>query len=206
VAPNALIKVLGAKKLTETGPILITHWGLSGPAVLRLSAWGARHLHEVQYRCQVMVNWCPQLDLAQVNELLLSATRTYGKQQVRNACPLELPKRLWQALVAGASIGNEIRWADLNKKQRPALGRRLTECVFEVDGKATNKEEFVTCGGIPLKEVNFKTMGSRVCEGLFFAGEVLDIDGITGGYNFQSCWTTGWVAGEAMARFTRGNV
>lgn len=204
VAQRANIKVLGAKKLNETGPILITHWGLSGPAVLRLSAWGARHFYEVDYKCQVVVNWCPEFTLTQIDDLLVNATRNHGKQRVRNACPLAMPKRLWQALVAGSAIGAETRWAEVNKKQRSLLARRVGECVFEVDGKTTNKEEFVTCGGVALKEIDFKTMGSRLCEGLFFAGEVLDIDGITGGYNFQSCWTTGWIAGEGLAKFTRG--
>lgn len=202
VAPHATVKVLGAKKLTETGPVLVTHWGLSGPAILRLSAWGARQLFEMDYKHQIAINWCPEFSLAQINEVLMGATRDHGKQQVRNACPVELPKRLWQALVVAADIAQETRWAEVNKKQRTTLARRIVDCIFDVDGKTTNKEEFVTSGGVSLKEVNFKTMGSRVCEGLFFAGEVLNIDGITGGFNFQSCWTTGYLAGEGMARFS----
>ncbi|MFT5234452.1 MAG: putative Rossmann fold flavoprotein, partial [Candidatus Krumholzibacteriia bacterium] len=186
----------------ETGPVLVTHWGLSGPAILRLSAWGARQLFEMDYKHQIAINWCPEFSLAQINEVLMGATRDHGKQQVRNACPVELPKRLWQALVVAADIAQETRWAEVNKKQRTTLARRIVDCIFDVDGKTTNKEEFVTSGGVSLKEVNFKTMGSRVCEGLFFAGEVLNIDGITGGFNFQSCWTTGYLAGEGMARFS----
>jgi predicted Rossmann fold flavoprotein len=199
--PQAQVTVLGAKKLRETGPVLVTHWGLSGPAVLRLSAWGARHLHERDHKIEVAVNWCPDRDTAQVDALLQDATRSQGKQQVYRHGPLGLPKRLWQALVRTAGIDEQRRWADLSRTQRRDLTGRVTHCVFQVTGTATNKEEFVTCGGVALPEVDFKTMASRVCPGLFLAGEVLDIDGITGGYNFQSCWTTGWLAGQGLAAY-----
>ncbi len=199
--PRAHIKIVGAKKLEETGPVLVTHWGLSGPAVLRLSAWGARHLAANDFTFEVLVNWCPEMNPQEIDDCLQAETRSHGKQQVSSHCPLDLPKRLWQALVQAAGIADDTRWADLGKKARQKLTSRVGQCVFQVNGQATNKEEFVTCGGVPLKEVDFKTMGSRVCAGLFLAGEVLDIDGITGGYNFQSCWTTGWLAGSAMAHY-----
>ena len=202
--PQARVKVLGAKKLEETGPVLVTHWGLSGPAVLRLSAWGARHLAECDFVCEVMVNWCPELGPEQIDESLQDETRANGRQQISSNGPFGLPKRLWQALVAAAGIGEDARWADLGKQPRRKLAARVGESIFQVNGQALNREEFVTCGGVPLKEVDFKTMGSRMCAGLFLAGEVLDIDGVTGGYNFQSCWTTGWLAGSAMAQFSQG--
>ncbi len=203
--PRAHVKVLGAKKLTETGPVLITHWGLSGPAVLRLSAWGARHFSEHDFTCEVMVNWCPDRDPQQIDDQLQSQTRTHGKQLICSNGPFDLPKRLWQAFVAEAGITEDARWADLGRPQRRSLIARVSESVFQVNGQAINREEFVTCGGVPLKEVDFKTMGSRTCAGLFLAGEVLDIDGITGGYNFQSCWTTGWLAGAGVAQYVSEN-
>ncbi len=197
--PRATITIPGAGKLTESGPVLVTHWGLSGPAVLRLSAWAARHLHDCHYRCRVTVNWCPDLDRQQIDDRLQQETRASGKQQICGSGPFELPKRLWQALVAAAGIADELRWADLGRKPRLALAGRISQCTFQMNGQAVNKEEFVTCGGVALREVDFRTMGSRVCNGLYLAGEVLDIDGITGGYNFQACWTTGWLAGKALA-------
>ena len=196
---RARVSVIGARKLSETGPLLVTHWGLSGPAVLRLSACGARHFHDCEYRCEVLVNWCPDLNPQMVDEMLQQETRSKGKQQIQTTGPFDLPRRLWQALVAAADIADDMRWADLGRNSRRALANRVCECRFQVSGQATNKDEFVTCGGVALKEVDFKTMSSRVCDGLFLAGEVLDIDGITGGFNFQSCWTTGWLAGEGMA-------
>ncbi len=197
---EAQIKVIGAKKLMESGPVLVTHWGLSGPAVLRLSAWGARHFHECEYQCQVAVNWCPDLNTQQLDERLLHETRNNGKQQISGHGPFGLPKRLWLALVNAAGVAADTRWADLGRKQRNALVQRVNTSVFKVCGQAMNREEFVTCGGVNLKEVDFKTMASRTCDGLYLAGEVLDIDGITGGFNFQSCWTTAWLAGNAIAQ------
>ncbi len=192
---RARVRVAGRKKLDETGPLLVTHWGLSGPAVLRLSAWGARQLADLGYQFELLVNWCPDLAQEQIDEALLAATRTSGKQLVLGHGPLDLPKRLWQSLATAAGVAPETRWADLGRSERRALTRRVGESRFAVTGQATNKEEFVTCGGVRLKDVDFRTMGSRVCPGLFLAGEVLDIDGITGGFNFQACWTTGWLAG-----------
>ena len=200
--PAARIGVDGPGKLAETGPVLVTHWGLSGPAVLRLSAWGARRLHDVGYQAQVTVNWCPEVNPALVDERLQQETRTNGRQLVHGAGPFGLPKRLWNALATAAGIGPQLRWADLGRQPRMALAQRLSACRFAVEGQATNKEEFVTCGGVALKEVDFRTMASRVCPGLFLAGEVLDIDGITGGFNFQSCWTTGWLAGAGAAGYS----
>jgi len=201
--PSARVKIPGVRTLVETGPVLVTHWGLSGPAVLRLSAWGARHLHDVDYRCEVMVDWCPDLNPQQVDDRLQEQTRAHGKQRISGGGPFGLPRRLWQALVTGAGIAADMRWADLGRKSRLALARYVSECTFKVNGRTVNKEEFVTCGGVALNEVDFKTMGSRICPGLYLAGEVLDIDGITGGYNFQACWTTGWLAGTAMAAYKK---
>jgi predicted Rossmann fold flavoprotein len=203
--PRAEVKVSGAKRLSETGPVLVTHWGLSGPAVLRLSALGARHLHDCGYTCEIAVNWCPDLSAAQVDERLQHETRANGRQQIGGSGPFGLPRRLWQSLASAAGIADDLRWADLGRGPRQALAQRVSQSTFRVSGQATNKEEFVTCGGVALKEVDFRTMASRVCPGLYLAGEVLDIDGITGGFNFQSCWTTGWLAGGAMAeRYTAG--
>lgn len=198
--PRARVRIVGEKKLVEEGPVLVTHWGLSGPAVLKLSAWGARRLHDLNYNCEVAVNWVPDQSPAQIDSLLQDATRNQGKQHIHTSGLFGLPRRLWQSLATAAGINADLRWADLGRNPRRDLGRRLGDSVFAVSGQAVNKEEFVTCGGVALREVDFKTMGSRKCPGLYLAGEVLDVDGVTGGFNFQACWTTGWLAGGAMGR------
>ena len=186
-------------KLRERGPLLITHWGLSGPAILRLSAWGARALHERNYTFPLHLDWVPDLD----QDALAAALARRGTQQpaalVVNTPLPGLPGRLWEQLVLAAGIARETRWAAMSRTARHALTQQLTRTEFPVTGKSLNKDEFVTCGGVRLSEVNFKTMESRVCPRVFFAGELLDIDGITGGFNFQAAWTTGWIAGKAMA-------
>jgi hypothetical protein len=174
----------------ERGALLVTHTGLSGPVILRLSAWRARELHAVDYRFPVTVNWLPGVDVAAALE---AKRREHGAKLVVNT-PL-LPSRLWEALVGST----ELRWSKLSRAEQHRLVRQLTRMELTVTGKSLNKEEFVTCGGVRLSEVNFKTMESRIRPGLFFAGELLDIDGITGGFNFQAAWTTGWLAGRAMA-------
>ncbi len=193
------MRVAGAK-LDEIGPVLITHWGLSGPAILRLSAWGARWMYGQNYEFAVRINWCGPIErdgaLAQLRRIKDAA----AKRLVTGDPHFSVPARLWERLVEAAGIATETRWAHLKRDQFLALAEQLTAGEFAVRGKSMNKEEFVTCGGVSLREIDFRTMESRVCAGLFFAGEVLDIDGITGGYNFQSAWTTGWIAGCAAAR------
>ena len=189
----------GHKPLEQSGPLLVTHWGVSGPAVLKLSAWGARLLHEARYRATLQINWVPNFKLETLRELLLQTKADYPKRTVLNQNPVGLPQRLWQRLVMAAEVSAELRWADLSKKSMNLLLQELQQGRYEIQGKGVFKDEFVTCGGVSLKEVNFKTMESRCCPGLYFAGEVLDVDGVTGGFNFQNAWTTGWIAGQAIA-------
>ncbi len=184
---------------SQTGPLLVTHWGLSGPAVLKLSAWGARKFSESGYRFPVKVNWLAAENRQSVDDKLRRYADENGKRMVTSTGALILPKRLWSALVQQAGIEPQKKWAELGKKQRATLVETIVASQFEVLGKASFKDEFVTCGGVNLTEVNFKSMGSRLCPGLHLAGEILDIDGLTGGFNFQACWTTGRLAGEAMA-------
>ena len=193
---QATASIPAIKTRTE-GACLITHWGLSGPTVLKLSAHGARELAELDYQFEVIINWCG-LNEPQLLEILAHSRAESPKKRVRSGVSdLPIPGRLWQRLVDHAQIGEDITWANLSKAGRHALVRNLLACRFKVDGKSMNKEEFVTAGGVDLKEVNFKTMESRVHAGLFFAGEVLDIDGVTGGFNFQAAWTTARIAGES---------
>ncbi len=188
-----------AAKLRERGPLLVTHWGLSGPAVLRLSAWGARKLHDLNYQFPLIVNWLPEFLPEQIAREIQSRRESSGAKLLVNVPVPPLSARLWEQLVLAAGISRDVRWSALTRAQTHALTQQLTRTEFPVTGKSLNKDEFVTCGGVRLNEVNFKTMESRVCPGLFFAGELLDIDGITGGFNFQSAWTTGYLAGQAMA-------
>ncbi len=182
----------------QTGPLLITHWGLSGPAVLKLSAWGARFLHEHDYQTPLLINWLPQYNQESLSQLLLTVKSEQPKRQITSSCPVPLPKRLWMSLVLSVGISAEERWAEVSKKALNQLVQELTQGRFSIKGKGVFKEEFVTCGGVSLKEVDFKMMESRLVPGLYFAGEILDIDGVTGGFNFQSAWTTGWLAGQTM--------
>ena len=187
--------------LRERGAILFTHQGLSGPAILRLSAWGARKLHDADYRFPVHLNWVPGADAAILGEKLRTCRNRHPARWLVNTPFPPLPARLWEALVLASGIRREKRWADLSRSELHHLTCQLQNTRLQVSGKSLNKEEFVTCGGVPLKEVNFKSMESRVCPGLYFGGELLDIDGITGGFNFQAAWTTGWVAGRAIGAF-----
>lgn len=193
-----LLAHVGAKSLEQTGPLLITHWGLSGPAVLKLSAWGARVLHECHYHAPLLINWLPQYKLEDLRKQLLAVRSQLSHRAISTSCPVSIPRRLWQQLVASVGIGAEDRWAGLSNKILNLLISELTQGEYLIQGKGVFKEEFVTCGGISLKEVDFKTMESRCYPGLYFAGEILDIDGVTGGFNFQSAWTTAWIAGNAM--------
>lgn len=188
-------------RLTQTGAVLITHWGLSGPAVLKLSAWAARWLHDRQYRAPLHIDWLPELNATQLQAQWQLLRRERARQPIvtDSGSIRGVPKRLWQRLVSAASIDLDQRWADVSKAQLNALSTQLKQGVFEVQGRGEFKDEFVTCGGMELDEINFKTMESRRCLGLYLAGEILDIDGVTGGFNFQAAWTTGWLAGRAMA-------
>ena len=195
---NSTVKIEGTAIKTE-GPLLITHWGMSGPAVLKASAWGARELAEKNYHFTAAVNWLGEKKEEDVFENLVKCRSEYNAQLVINANPYQLVKRLWQFLVKKSGLDYEMRWADLSNKHIRKLAQILVNDRFEVKGKTTFKEEFVTCGGIKLSEVDFKTMESRKQKGLFFVGEVLDIDGVTGGFNFQSAWTTAWIAANGAA-------
>lgn len=185
--------------LRERGPLLITHWGLSGPVILRLSAWGARELHHANYQFPLLVNWLPELKADALAAELNSRRQKQPAKLIINTPLTPLPARLWEQLVLAAGISRETRWAALSRSAQHRLVQQLTRTELPVIGKSLNKDEFVTCGGVRLSKVNFKTMESRICPGLYFAGELLDIDGITGGFNFQAAWTTGWLAGRAMA-------
>lgn len=188
------------KKLLQTGALLITHWGISGPAVLKLSAWGARILHEYQYQIPLEINWLPEYNWASLSDYFLAIKNQYPRRQIVTNSPVNLPKRLWRNLVLQTGISEQQRWAELSKKMLNNLVQELIQGTYKIEGKGVFKEEFVTCGGVNLKEINFQTMSSKICPGLYFAGEILDIDGVTGGFNFQNAWTTGWLAGQAMGK------
>ncbi|MEZ5277332.1 MAG: NAD(P)/FAD-dependent oxidoreductase [Opitutaceae bacterium] len=183
--------------LQQTGPVLITHWGLSGPAILRLSAWGARAFAQLGYCFEIEINWTGPYSAEDVRTRLNELKSGSGKRRVSAHCPFELPRRLWERLLDAAEIGPDFQWARLSKAQIHTLATELASGRFQVTGKSLNKEEFVTCGGVELAEIDFKRMESKRVPGLFFAGEVLDIDGVTGGFNFQAAWTTGHIAGTS---------
>ena len=185
-------------KLEATGPLLITHWGMSGPAILKLSAWGARILHDKNYQFTLLVNWLNDLDTAEALAQLKTLKQDQAKKTVAKKSPFELTNRLWESLVLAAGISAETKWADLSKTQLQHLAQQLTNGVFQINGKSTFKEEFVTAGGIDLKEINFKTMESKIHPNLYFAGEIVNIDAITGGFNFQNAWTSGFIVANAV--------
>lgn len=188
---------VGQSKLRSRGPVLITHWGMSGPGILKISAWGARELAERGYRFDISVNWLPDDDPASV---VAEKRLSEAKRQLSTRSPFtSIPKRLWLRLLAAADVADDLTWAQLSKKQATRLVTELTASTFAVNGKSTNKDEFVTCGGVSLNEINFKTMESKLVQGLYFAGEVIDVDGITGGFNFQNAWTNGFHAGSSIA-------
>lgn len=197
VATNAAVKVKNSK-LNAIGPLLITHWGMSGPGILRLSAWGARELAEKKYHFAIQVNWVPGYSFDEIVEELKTIKEENAKKMVTKYAQFNLPKRLWESLTKAATISEEIKWADVNKKQLHLLAEQLTNGEFQVNGKSTFKEEFVTAGGIDLKEVNFKTMESKILPNLYFAGEILNIDAITGGFNFQNAWTGGFIIANSI--------
>lgn len=196
--PHVIASVKGTT-LEERGALLFTHWGLSGPVILRLSAWGARELHASNYRFVVHINWFAELSDEAIRRELQERILREAARLVVNSPIAFLPARLWRALVLASGIPEEQRWSSLGKRAQHQLVEQLRRTELPVSGKSLNKDEFVTCGGVRLSEVNFRTMASRLCPGLYFAGELLDIDGITGGFNFQAAWTTAWLAGRAMA-------
>jgi len=190
--PKASVKVLNSK-LAEQGPLLITHWGLSGPGILKLSAWGALELNKNDYNFEIEVNWLSKKQEAVLDYLKSEKKKQAKKQVILRSVFEEVPKRLWEKFVLAAEITTDSQWAQLNNKHLENLANQLTKSVFKVNGKSTFKDEFVTAGGIDLKEVNFKRFESKLHKNLFFAGEVLNIDAVTGGFNFQNAWTSGWI-------------
>ncbi|MCW3113854.1 MAG: hypothetical protein JWR18_2250 [Segetibacter sp.] len=194
---KATVKIIGSK-LSDEGPLLITHWGLSGPAILKLSAWGARELADKNYHFNMLVNWLSGHNEQSLRENWQTLRNERSSQKIGNRNPFNLPSRLWVYLLNESGINEDIRWADLPGKEQNKLIKNLTAQEFEVKGKTTFKEEFVTCGGIKLSEVDANTMQSKLAPNVFFAGEILDVDGITGGFNFQHAWTSGWIAAKVI--------
>jgi predicted Rossmann fold flavoprotein len=195
VANPVSIKIKGTK-LTSEGALLITHWGMSGPAVLKLSSWGARELHGMNYKFEVLINWLGGRSEQEVRDWLEIEVQTIGKRQVGNKNPFALTNRLWLYFLEKNEIDPETTWNQLKKKSLNKLLNTLVNDEYKAEGKTTFKEEFVTCGGVSLEEVSFETMESKICPGIYFAGEVLDVDAVTGGFNFQAAWTTGFIAGK----------
>lgn len=190
---------IGGSKLVEQGPVLITHWGLSGPAVLRLSAWGARELSERGYDFRVQIHWLPSMSESELRDRLRVLRQAHPSRKIANQNFPGIPARLWNFLLQQSGVGEDLRFSDLPSRMENALVRSLTDYTVDVKGKTTYKEEFVTAGGIQLSEVNPQSMESRKIPGLYFAGEILDVDGITGGFNFQHAWTSGYLAAKAVA-------
>lgn len=185
-------------KLNQRGAILITHWGFSGPAILKLSSFGAVWLNKIDYKFNLHINWISGSNIEKLKNILIKIKEKQSNKTISVNPHFNLPARLWTKLTELSGIPDELRWNDISKVQINKLSEILCDSVYKVDSKSTFKEEFVTCGGVSLKEVNFKTMESKICKGLYFAGEVLDIDGITGGFNFQSAWSTGYIAGKSI--------
>ena len=196
---DAHVKIIGTKHEWR-GPIMLTHWGFSGPAILKLSAWGARDLAALSYHFNFKINWLPDLNEQQVREFLIAEKVNTPKQQIVSHARFGLPLRLWKAFSEKAEINDNLRWSEATNKVLNRMAELLTNSQFEVKGKSTYKEEFVTCGGISLSDINHETLESKKVKNLFFAGEVLDVDGITGGFNFQNAWTTGFVAGKEIGK------
>ena len=197
VSAQVSIKVKDTK-LTSTGPLLITHWGMSGPAILKLSAWGARILFDKNYQFTIFVNWLNDIETEECEKILKDLKQEHAKKAVSKKSPFEFPNRLWESLVLASTISEETKWADLTKIQLQNLVQQLTNSSFQVNGKSTFKEEFVTAGGINLKEINFKTMESKLHQNLYFAGEIVNIDAVTGGFNFQNAWTSGFILANSL--------
>ncbi|WP_370477622.1 NAD(P)/FAD-dependent oxidoreductase [Tamlana flava] len=198
VAQHVEISVLETDLFSE-GPLLITHWGMSAPSILKLSAFGALQLAKRDYKFQIKINFIRK-SFEDCLEVLKTSKQDLAKKTVFKSTHFDLPKRLWHQLVLASNISEDTRWADLNKVQLEVLASQLTQAVFKVNGKSTFKEEFVTAGGVDLKEVNFKTFESKLVENLYFAGEVLNIDAVTGGFNFQNAWTGAFIAAKNIIK------
>jgi predicted Rossmann fold flavoprotein len=196
VVEKTRVRIEG-QKLIGKGPLLVTHWGMSGPAILQLSAWGARILAEKEYRCAILVNWLDETKEDELRGQITQVIKEHGAKMIINLNPFAMPNRLWAYLLEKNEIKSSLRWNELGGKALNKLINTLTNDRYVVQGKTTFKEEFVTAGGVDLQDINVQTMESKKCPGLFFAGEVIDIDGITGGFNFQSAWTTGFIAGKS---------
>ena len=194
---------IAASKLSEEGPLLITHWGMSGPAILKLSAWGARELATKNWQFNIIVNWLPVYNEQSLKEKFQQVRFEIAAQKISNRNPFALPQRFWEYLLQQSGVNENIRWADLPAKEQNKLIKNICAQEFTVNGKTTFKEEFVTAGGITLDEVDHNTMQSKLVPNLFFAGEVLNVDGVTGGFNFQNAWTTGWIAAKAIVEASK---
>jgi len=192
------VKITGTK-LSAEGPLLITHWGLSGPAILKLSAWGARDLAEKNWQFGILVNWLPAFNEQTLKDKFQQVRFDIAAQKISNRNPFGFPQRFWEYLLQQSGVNENTRWADLPAKEQNRLIKNICSQDFLVNGKTTFKEEFVTAGGIDLEEADHNTMESKIVPNLFFAGEVLNVDGVTGGFNFQNAWTTGWIAAKAIA-------
>ncbi|CAG5086634.1 BaiN/RdsA family NAD(P)/FAD-dependent oxidoreductase [Parvicella tangerina] len=195
VVKDASVKISGTKFL-EQGPVLITHWGLSGPGILKLSSVGARHLHEKNYQFQIQVDWAFSFDKETVEGTFKSQRSSNPKKTIHNSPLFDIPKRFWHSLLQFCQISDQKIWAELGKKEKNKLTEAIKNSTISIHGKSTNKEEFVTCGGVDLKQINFTKFESKLHPNLFFVGEVLDIDALTGGFNFQAAWTGGWVVAQ----------
>lgn len=195
--PNASVKITNTK-LEESGPMLITHWGLSGPAILKLSSWSARELHQINYKFSILINFLGDLSPNKVREDLLVQKNNHPKRKITNYPIYDLPKRFWTQICIYCGVDEEIPFGELPKKQANKLVEELTQGLYSVNGKSTFKEEFVTSGGIKLSEVDLNTFEARRFPGLYLAGEVLDIDALTGGFNFQACWSGGWIISQSI--------
>ncbi len=192
------VKIAGSK-LSEEGPLLITHWGMSGPAILKLSAWGARELANCNWQFAIVINWIPDFNENSLREKIQKLRFELATQKIVNRNPFGLPARLWEYLLTQSGIDLNLRWADLPAREQNKLIKNLCVNEYEVKGKTTFKEEFVTAGGVELNDIDFNTMQSKKHGGLFFAGEIINVDGVTGGFNFQNAWTTGWIAAKAIS-------
>ena len=195
---NVRVKIVSSK-LEQTGPLLITHWGLSGPAILKLSAWGAKELSAMNYEFKILINWLPVFNEQQLAEKFQSLRFELASQKIVNKNPFGLPQRLWEYLLDRSGVNNEKRWADIPAREQNKFIRNLCACEFDVKGKTTFKEEFVTAGGLKLNEIDHNSLMSKKVPNLFFAGEIMDVDGVTGGFNFQHAWTSGYIAAKTIA-------
>ncbi|XP_027358046.1 uncharacterized protein LOC113867159 [Abrus precatorius] len=187
-------------QLTQVGPMLVTHWGLSGPVILRLSAWAARHLFTLGYKGRLIIDFIPDLHVGSLNTILSQHKHQCAKQKVLNSCPPEfgISKRFWSYVLERQGLSEDMLWASISNSSLMSIGSLLKDCIFEVTGKGQFKDEFVTAGGVPLSEISLNTMESKICSRLFFAGEIVNVDGVTGGFNFQNAWSGGFIAGTTI--------